>query len=160
MTVGELQELFPYIDSWQDYLNAVMSPYKTMKKNDVIRILDLKYFARLGNLLESTPKRTLANYAVWSSIMDITPRAVHEASKEKKKQKITTECTTLLTNSMPLAAGSLYVRRHFDGAKKDTVMEIFTDLIDTFKKILAKVSILERFIHSHHGSSDASKIGS
>lgn len=146
MSIRELQAKYPYVFSWKNYINSIISPYKTMQLDDEVRVIDVKYFTRLERLLAVTPKRTLANYVFWQMVIDMTPRAVFESKQKKKKEQSleqSGECLTLLTTTMPLATGSLYVRRHFDSAKKDTVQEIFVDLLSTFKRIVKKVEWMD-----------------
>lgn len=37
--------------------------------NEVVIVLDLKYILQLDHILQTTPKRTIANYFAWRSVM-------------------------------------------------------------------------------------------
>ncbi|XP_055314020.1 neprilysin-2-like [Sitodiplosis mosellana] len=59
-----LQEIYPYIQ-WVDYINALITPPDSVDGNEVVFMLAPSFFEKLGKLLQSTPKRVVANYLVW-----------------------------------------------------------------------------------------------
>lgn len=66
--IKTLQETFPYMD-WRDYINWNMNNAVTIDDDEVIFVPDVNYFHQLNNLIERTPKRTVANYFAWRSVL-------------------------------------------------------------------------------------------
>lgn len=56
-----LQETFPYLD-WHEYVNWNLKNTTLVYENETIIVSDVKYLHGLKKLLETTPKRTIANY--------------------------------------------------------------------------------------------------
>lgn len=82
-TVKELQEKYPYIQ-WAEYINALLPNGITVDENEVVINTVPTFFEQLGTVLETTPKRVIANYFMW--------RVVHETSgtltKELRDRKL------------------------------------------------------------------------
>lgn len=64
MTVTEIQGNYTYVN-WISYINALLTKDVQIKENEVVIINVPSYLAQLGKLLETTPKRTIANYMMW-----------------------------------------------------------------------------------------------
>lgn len=60
----QVQQMYPYIQ-WVEYINALLPKPLSVDENEVIVVSVPSYFESLGELLETTPKRTIANYMMW-----------------------------------------------------------------------------------------------
>lgn len=59
--ISELQKTFPYIE-WQEYIDWNLNNNVTLSENETVIVPDKKYLQQLGDIIQSTPKRTIANY--------------------------------------------------------------------------------------------------
>lgn len=66
-TIKQLQELYPYLD-WLDYVNSMLPPGLNVTENETVINSAPKFFERLGEVLNSTSKRTIANYLLFRVI--------------------------------------------------------------------------------------------
>lgn len=64
MSIHELQANYPYVN-WLEYYNLLLQNEKRIDGNETVIVLDKNYLERLGGVMESTPKRTVANYFAW-----------------------------------------------------------------------------------------------
>lgn len=53
-------------------MNAMLPQGLNVDDNEEINIQDTKFFGQLGELVNSTPKRTIANYVLWRTIYSMT----------------------------------------------------------------------------------------
>lgn len=67
-TVQQLQTTFPYIN-WLDFIGWNLRNEHTIDENEVVIVHDLNYVTKLQDILLSTPKRTVANYFAWRSVL-------------------------------------------------------------------------------------------
>lgn len=63
-----LQTTFPYVN-WREYINWNLNDAVTIDENEVLFVPDVNYFHQLNKLIETTPKRTVANYFAWRSVL-------------------------------------------------------------------------------------------
>lgn len=64
MTIKQIQETYPYID-WIDYIVRILPEDLVIDENELINVRVPSFFKGLGELLQTTPKETLANYLFW-----------------------------------------------------------------------------------------------
>ena len=69
MTVSELSVLYPSIP-WLEYFNKLLSPILKIDPNELINVKEPKFIAGLEKILFLTPRRVLANYAIWRVVRD------------------------------------------------------------------------------------------
>lgn len=62
--ISELQVKYPYI-RWMDYFDALMPRDVQIGSDEVVIVHTPAYFDRLAEVLQKTPKRTIANYFAW-----------------------------------------------------------------------------------------------
>lgn len=67
-TVRELSTKYPSID-WLKYVRAILPNDVKIDENDFVALGLLEYFERLGDLLQKTSKRTIANYLIWRCVL-------------------------------------------------------------------------------------------
>lgn len=63
-TIKELQTTFPFIN-WLEFINWELRDLVHVDENEVIVVIELNYLSQLNGILQSTPKRTIANYYAW-----------------------------------------------------------------------------------------------
>lgn len=148
--VAEVQNLFPYID-WLTYINELFAPHKTLEPYDAILVSGVNYFKLLGDVIQKTPKRVIANYMgwrmLWQSVNSLSQKFVDIHDKldraltgSRAKHPRWHVCVKQTKTNFPLGMGALYVRRYFDESKKTKAEGIIRDMYLTFKDILEQVS--------------------
>ncbi|XP_046572909.1 membrane metallo-endopeptidase-like 1 [Haliotis rubra] len=112
------------------------------------------YFERLFPLLENTPKRVLANYAIWmlvkqgvklldSSFRDsinVFNKVLRGTSVEPPRWKV---CTSYVNSVMMLAVGRLYVDAHFKESAKSNMLNIISYLRSSFNSLMEEAAWLD-----------------
>lgn len=83
-TIKELQQSYPYLN-WLDFINAMLPDNLNVDENEVVINSVPKFFGKLGEVLGSTPKRTVANYILWR-IVAITSGTQTEQLRDLKFQ--------------------------------------------------------------------------
>lgn len=71
-TIKEMQDAFPYV-SWLDMFNSMLPNGMTINENESLIIDVPEYLTKLGDILSTTDKRTIANYFIWRMIVLSTP---------------------------------------------------------------------------------------
>lgn len=67
-TIKQLQESYPYIN-WLDYINAMLPTGLNVNENEIVTNSVPTYFKQLENILNTTSKRTIANYLLWRAVL-------------------------------------------------------------------------------------------
>lgn len=65
-TIKELQATYPFID-WLAYINWYLNGIVVNEDEKVI-VVDKNYMQTLNSVIQSTPKRVIANYYAWQII--------------------------------------------------------------------------------------------
>lgn len=76
-TLKELQTMYPYVQ-WVEYINALLPSALSVDENEVVVVLTPSYFEYLGELLNDTPSRVIANYLMWCVTEFSTPFLTNE----------------------------------------------------------------------------------
>ncbi|KAK5647011.1 hypothetical protein RI129_005475 [Pyrocoelia pectoralis] len=151
MTLAEAQDQFPVIP-WAEYLqNMVNDPSINITDTEEIDIGVPKFLKDLDELLQSTSKRTLANYIMSQFVFTMVPFSSTKMRTRRSKYmqyfKGTSqmyprwkECTEQAAKELPIASGSLYVRKYFsdEGRKNaetlvDYLRAEFLHMLETSK---------------------------
>ncbi|CAO1406059.1 unnamed protein product [Diamesa serratosioi] len=153
MTIKDLQIKYPY-NQWLEYFNVILPEKIQLKEDEIIIVSVISFFDELGKLLEKTPKRTMANYIMWR-ITGFSSYFLTENIRKRQLQYSTIidgnqqqeprwkECINIVNTYLPIAVGSLYVRKHFQKKSKTLVYEMVTRVKAEFKKILETVTWLD-----------------
>ncbi|KAB0797757.1 hypothetical protein PPYR_08750 [Photinus pyralis] len=147
ISVSELQQKVPNIP-WLEYLNSVLNvPTITIKASDVIIAAPPIYFSELEKLLLNTPKRVQANYLMWktvaSSVPCLTEKLLHSLTQNMYSIVGWKKCVSLTLDSMPIATGALYVRKHFNEDAKKDAMEMVSDIRKVFLNIVKRADWMD-----------------
>ena len=154
MTISDLQSTYPTIP-WLDYINRILSPHQTLHSTDTVIVPAPSYLKNLEPLLAKTPKRVLANYALWrvvqesAELMGTADEQVRELRREfmskltggGKSSPRWVECLKEASVRLRHAAGALYVRRHFSKEAKARGVEMARGVQESFRNMLVEVSI-------------------
>lgn len=151
--MSDLERKYPYIP-WLTYINNMFSPHKALRPNDTIILAGTKYFDKLNQVLQKTPKRVLANFIYWRVLLEsiATLSKLVKTAYKKFSSEVTgmdvelprwMTCLTYANSKMSLAVGSLYVRRYFDQTKKLRMVKIVQDLHRTFERMLKEVDWMD-----------------
>ncbi|XP_058790753.1 neprilysin-2-like [Phymastichus coffea] len=154
MTLQQLESGYPDIP-WREYFNNIyFSQTKFITSNDQI-IVKVPYFLKsLINLINNTPKRVLANYAIWRVVQESASfmnervkriKADFSASKTgtNVQKQPWIECLEYLKTNLHLALGALYVREHFDKKSKEVAEEVVHGVHESFLGLLEKIDWMD-----------------
>lgn len=154
MTVKEIQQRYPYTN-WVDYFNKIFEDTEVIiDENEVIIVRVPSFMEQLGPLLQNTPKRTMANYAMWSFTDFSTPYLTLNVRKRQlqltrvlsgKQEDIPRwkKCVQSVTSTFPISVGALYVRKYFREEYKHAVLDMVNNIKDVFLNILKKVDWMD-----------------
>lgn len=85
-TIRAIQQMYPYID-WLTYINALLPKHIKVDENEYVSVEVPSFFAQLGDILASTPNRTIANYFLWR-IAYFVPSFMTEAQRQRSLQYV------------------------------------------------------------------------
>ncbi|XP_011689066.1 PREDICTED: membrane metallo-endopeptidase-like 1 isoform X4 [Wasmannia auropunctata] len=150
MTVSELSAAYPKIP-WWEYLNTILAPKVQLSRDDIVIVLDPGYLKGFEKLINTTPKRVQANYALWRATAESVKYLTDDI--RKRQLKYTTvlngktereprwkECiNTVFDSVMIISISSMYVRKYFKEDAKKTAFEMVDNIRQEFMKILNKV---------------------
>lgn len=67
-SVQELQKIFPSVN-WVEYIDWSLFNGVPFNESEIVIVPDKNYFLQLEPLLQSTSKRTIANYFAWRLVL-------------------------------------------------------------------------------------------
>ncbi|KAI5630566.1 VLP3p-2, transcript variant X2 [Venturia canescens] len=153
MTLTELTKNYPSIP-WKEYFSRLLPPSITIEE-DEIAIVDVpSYISNFEKLISETPKRVQANYVMWRAAAasvsylndDIRKRqlaystAVSGRTERESRWK---ECVDIVSESLSISVGAMYVRQYFNEDAKKNAVEMVTDIREQFTKILKTVDWMD-----------------
>ncbi|XP_031638615.1 neprilysin-2-like [Contarinia nasturtii] len=152
-SIHQLQLSYPYIN-WLDYINWNLYGELHVDETEIVIILDTKYVSQVNAVLELTPKRTIANYFAWKSVLNeakLLNNALHQRRQEYlaktsgmlKADPRDTECLKLTMSHLPISVAALYVRRYADEESKKSVIDMYKNIHAEFIKTLNKVEWMD-----------------
>jgi membrane metallo-endopeptidase-like protein 1 len=168
MTITELQENYPFIN-WLEYLNSLMPAETKFTTDDTIINAVPTFFEKLGPLIDTTPNDAIQNYLMWRfAAASVSYMGKAFRDRQQEYSRITTgketadprglTCSDIALSYFPHALGSLYVRKHFDEAAKQNVMDMVDNLKVAFKEILDEIDWMDATTkEAAHGKADAMK---
>ncbi|EEC19985.1 neprilysin, putative, partial [Ixodes scapularis] len=149
-TVEELQERIPLIN-WTLYFNTVM-PMEIPPTEEIV-LFAPTYIKQMSELLQTIPKRVIANYILWRFVSNrvgsLDKRfldkqqeyfgAIYGTQTTPARWKT---CTLLVNKNMGMAVGALFVRRHFNEQSKKKA-QMISDIKAAFLEILNNVDWMD-----------------
>jgi neprilysin len=153
MTLTELQKEYPYVD-WLTYINDILPKEVQIKDDEVINVSIKSFFKDLGQILENTPKRTMANYAMWRITQDSTYFLSENFRKRRLKYSTDVygmhdknlrwrECVGITTSKLPISVSALYIGQFFPEDAKKEVLKMVQNIREVFENILKTVEWMD-----------------
>lgn len=157
MSVRELQANpnFTYPGHvWLTYFNSILPPQSHLDDDSVVIVGAVSFFEQLGNLLDNTNKRVMANYAAWrQAVSSVNYLPSTFRTRQLEYDRLTTgrtdanprwlECVETTLGYYPIAFGALYVRKHFNAAAKDIAQEMVDNIQEEFKIMLTEITWMD-----------------
>ncbi|MPC12879.1 Membrane metallo-endopeptidase-like 1 [Portunus trituberculatus] len=146
MTIGELQAKVPEIP-WLAYINNVLAPFFRVTAEEPVVVNVPDYVKNLGQLLNRTPKRVIANYMLWRATaasiaylsedardiqLEYSRKLVGKETREPRWK----ECMGTISRSLSHAVGSMYARKFFKEDAKLAADSMVVFIRNEFEKIL------------------------
>ncbi|XP_058886757.1 phosphate-regulating neutral endopeptidase PHEX-like isoform X1 [Acipenser ruthenus] len=151
-SLSRLQRTVPQFD-WLGYIKAVTDTklypeLKSLNASEHVIVRAPQYFKDLFKLLETTEKRTIANYLVWSLVYtrmsSLSRRFLYRFQDFSRVTTGTTsltprwdKCVNYVENTLAYASGRMFVDQHFQEDKKHMMEELiegirwaFIDMLD------------------------------
>lgn len=158
MTIGELQKMVPEIP-WLEYINRVLSPFFSVTTEEPVVVNVPDYVKNLGQLLNRTPKRVIANYMLWrvtaasvgyltEDARDIQLQYSKKLIGKEKREPRWKECMGTISRSLAHAVGSMYARKFFKGEAKLAADEMVHYIREEFYKILETLDWMDPLTRS------------
>ena len=150
MTLTELTKRYSSVP-WREYFSKLLPPTITLKEDEVAIVNVPSYITELEKLMAITPKRVQANYIMWraasSSVSylndDIRKRQLAYStalSGRTERESRWKECVDIVSGSLSLSVGAMYVRKYFNEEAKKKAVEMVMDIRQQFNKILKQVN--------------------
>lgn len=153
MTLVELTKNYPSVP-WKEYFSRLL-PSSIIIEEDEVAIVNVpSYITDLEKLMAQTPKRIQANYVMWRAAAasvsylndDIRKRqlaystAVSGRTEREARWK---ECVDIVSDSLSISVGAMYVRKYFNEDAKKNAVEMVMDIRQQFNQILKQVRVVK-----------------
>lgn len=153
MTVAELSKTFPSVP-WREYFNTLLFPSVQVSKNELVIVNVPSFISDLEDLLNKTPKRVQANYVMWRAAAASVSYLTEEIRKRQlaystalsgktEREARWKECVDIVSGSLSISVGAMYVRQYFNEDAKKNAIEMVADIRQEFTKILKKVDWMD-----------------
>ncbi|XP_025829399.1 neprilysin-2 [Agrilus planipennis] len=153
LTIAELNREFPSID-WLHYIKKLLPSNVQVTEDETVILGVPKYIRKLEKLIRRTPKRVLANYAIWRVVKSLIPylsdiisqrelKYLKAISGQAERPPRWKECVEDVSSSLPILVGSLYVRKYVHRDTKTKVLEMVTFLKQEFINILKTIDWMD-----------------
>lgn len=157
MSIRDLQAnaSFAYVGhNWLTFFNDILPPESQLNDDSEIIVGAVSFFEQLGNLVDNTDKRVMANYAAWrQAFASVDYLSSEFRAKQFDYERITTgraeanprwlECVQITLGYYPIALGALYVRKHFNEDAKVIAQEMVDNIQEEFKIMLTEITWMD-----------------
>ncbi|XP_046983748.1 neprilysin-2-like [Schistocerca americana] len=152
-TVEQLQKDYPSVP-WLEYLRTLLPPHVAVTSDEVVIVSAPSYLKSLEVLLSHTPKRVMANYAMWRAAEASVPYMTEELRSRQLEYESTVsgktereprwkECTDVVADRLYLSVGSIFVRKYFNKEAKKVALEMVDDIRQEFLHILQELDWMD-----------------
>ncbi|KAF5305120.1 hypothetical protein FQA39_LY09382 [Lamprigera yunnana] len=143
--IYELQVRYPNID-WLKYINSMLEPFHNVTDKDYVLLPHPDLIDKLFEIINSTSKRTMANYILWSATAEIIPLISYEllavyndlnCFKNYVPKEIEDKCeeaASLIFN--PIPSYVTYANRYVSKKSKKQINEMFSLIKSEFKRLI------------------------
>lgn len=153
MTVAELSEKYPSIP-WLEYFNTLLAPTNTVDESETVIVVVPSYISNLETILANTSRRIQANYVMWRAVAASVSYLSEELrakqlayttvlSGKTERESRWKECIDIVSGSVGIAVGSLYVKKYFNENARQNALEMVTDIREQFTEILKNVEWMD-----------------
>ncbi|CAG5102248.1 Similar to Nep2: Neprilysin-2 (Drosophila melanogaster) [Cotesia congregata] len=153
MTLTQLSDKYPSIP-WKEYFNTILKPHVQVDDNEIAIVNVPSYISDFEKLIKSTPKRIQANYVMWRAVAasvsylsdEIRKRQLEYStalSGKTEREPRWKECVDIVSSTLPISVGALYVRKYFHQDAKKNAVEMVADIRNQFNKILKTVDWMD-----------------
>lgn len=77
-----MQEKYPYLP-WLEYINAMLPDTVQVNETEVVIVNVPSFFEKLGDVIHSVSKRTLANYFGWRIVLSTSGTLTNQLRRRK-----------------------------------------------------------------------------
>lgn len=151
MTLKKLGSFAPLVN-WVEYANSLL--VENVTEDEVVVVVSPAYMSNVTRLIETTTKRTLANYMIWRVAMSVLGMLDdrHRANWLEYIGAITGQavddprwriCLSTTRAHFGNAIGSMYVRRYFDEDARKTALTLVKTIRTEFLEILKEVDWMD-----------------
>lgn len=151
-SIADLETL-PNSINWTKYINGLTHPVACLNKTDeILRIKDHHYLSDAPKFLKKVPKRTIANYMIWRTILTSAGYVGGEIGKYygeyrnktigKEKLSRFEQCIKLISDKesgLAVGVSSMYVRKFFKDETRRVLKPALTLIIEQFRDIIKNV---------------------
>ncbi|XP_074110520.1 M13 family metallopeptidase neprilysin 2 isoform X2 [Cotesia typhae] len=153
MTLAQLSDKYPSIP-WKEYFNMILKPHVQVDDNEIAIVNVPSYISDFEKLIKLTPKRIQANYVMWRAVAasvsylsdEIRKRQLEYStalSGKTEREPRWKECVDIVSSTLPISVGALYVRKYFHQDAKKNAVEMVADIRNQFNKILKTVDWMD-----------------
>ncbi|VDN52138.1 unnamed protein product [Dracunculus medinensis] len=148
--LADLASLFPQVN-WIQFFHEISpeSLHNLLNNNTEIIISEIDFLIKASKLLHKTDDRIKTNYIFWrilhawvkildTRFEDIKQDFLRVMTGQQTKSPRWKECAQGPTSLVPLAAGALYIREHFDSNDKKEALEMIANLREAFKELVTE----------------------
>lgn len=127
---------------WREYINTLLSHHLTVTDNEFIIIESFQFLQELEKLMTTTPKRILANYAIWK-ITEVSILYLNEKIRQVRLDYLKSmygiienksrwsECLEIVKNQLGIGLGAFYIRNY---ANRNIIINEVTKMTVAIKK--------------------------
>ncbi|KAF5280976.1 hypothetical protein FQR65_LT14900 [Abscondita terminalis] len=154
LTIGKLQHKYLGID-WKKYLKYLLDvPDFQITDDDVVIVRNSHYLDCLEQVIDSTSKRTQANYIIWRAIHSIIPYLNNNLRNRRllfKKEIFGEEqllpqwkkCTLEVMENLWESITNAYLRKHAHQQTKELVSEMLSNIGNMFINVIEKADWMD-----------------
>ncbi|KAJ8021701.1 Membrane metallo-endopeptidase-like 1 [Holothuria leucospilota] len=148
ISIDELTALTPSF-SWLQYFREMFGPDVEIDGTEMVVCHAMPFLEGFQRLIETTPKRTLANYVLWHLVFHTIPMLGKKQREyvlkfnAVKYGEISEEarwrlCYKTTNDNMFPSMGHMFINRHFDESSKTTAEEMIDDLKENAIKVIQR----------------------
>ncbi|XP_070561877.1 neprilysin-1-like isoform X2 [Ptychodera flava] len=152
MTIRQLKEEVPQFD-WLLFLQT-STPDTLIDEYEYVVNYSPAFLKQLGELLTTTPKRTIANYVMWNMIQKNVAylsedfRNIRQEFQKvifgQKTQRVRwRQCVRETTGTLGMAVGALFIKDNFNEESKETALEMISDIRESFRTMLREIDWMD-----------------
>ncbi|XP_071840428.1 endothelin-converting enzyme homolog isoform X2 [Apostichopus japonicus] len=153
MTIDELTEITPSFN-WLHYFQEMFGPNITIDGNEQLVCHARPFMEGLHRLIQTTPKRILANYVLWPIVSYTIPMLGKKQRDYLLKLNIVKygyiqeearwrRCYTTTNSNLFPSMGHMFIKGHFDETSKDTAEEMIDDLKASAEKVISRTEWMD-----------------